>query len=64
MNVRFYDLMRCLINVRLWLTSMIDVWLGMIDVMLCVLIHVSVCVCVCVCELDNNIECAFNRVRT
>ena len=48
-------------NVRLWLTSMIDVWLGMIDVMLCVLIHVSV---VCVCELDNNIECAFNRIKT
>ena len=62
MNVRFYDLMRCLINVRLWLTGMIDVWLGMIDVMLCVLIHVSVCVCVC--ELDNNIECAFNRIKT
>ena len=38
-------------NVRLWLTSMIDVWLGMIDVMLCVLIHVSVCVCVCVSEI-------------
>ena len=49
-------------NVRLWLTSMIDIWLGMIDVMLCVLIHVSVCVCVC--ELDNNIECAFNRIKT
>ena len=23
-----------------------------------------VCVCVCVCELDDNIECAFNRVKT
>ena len=25
---------------------------------------VCVCVCVCVCELDDNIECAFNRVKT
>ena len=25
---------------------------------------VCVCVCVCVCELDDNIECVFNRVKT
>ena len=51
--------------VRLCLTSMIDVWLGMIDVMLIVRYML-------VCErererereLDNNIEHSFNRVKT
>ena len=38
---------------------MIDVWLGMFDVMLIVR-----CMLVCVCELDINIEYAFNRVKT
>ena len=51
--------------VRLCLTSMIDVWLGMIDVMLIVRYML-----VCVRErerereLDNNIEHSFNRVKT
>ena len=33
MNVRLFD-MHDQMNVRLWLASMIDVWLGMIDAML------------------------------
>ena len=39
--------------------SMIDVWLGMFDAMLIVRYML-----VCMCELDNNIECVFNGVKT
>ena len=45
------------------LICMIDVWLGMIDAMLCVRC-VLMCVCVCVCEYRCNVKCAFNRVKT
>ena len=50
-----YAMIRCMIG----LVDLIDVWLGMMDAMLIVR-----CILVCVCELDNNIECAFNRVKT
>ena len=43
MNVRVYDVMRCM-YIRVCLISMIDVWLGMFDVMLIVR-----CMLVCVC---------------
>ena len=39
--------------------SVIDVWLGMFDAMLIVRYML-----VFMCELDNNIECVFNRVKT
>ena len=43
-------------NVRFCLIVMIDVWLGMFDVMLIVR-------CMLVCELDISFEYAFNRVK-
>ena len=48
-------MIRCMIG----LVDLMDVWLGMTDAMLIVR-----CILVCVCELDNNIECAFSRVKT
>ena len=39
--------------------SMIGVWLRMFDAMLFVR-----CMLVCMCEIENNVECAFNRVKT
>ena len=41
---RVYDVMMChdQMNVTLWLARMIDVWLEMIDVILCIQMYASV----------------------
>jgi len=46
-------------NVKSWLISMIDVWLGLFNAML-----ILRCMLVCVRELDIGVGCAFNKVQT